>query len=493
MPIPNGSSAHSRTPMNLQHVLALKTALDHLQANRPLQALEIARNILEHNPDHADAWFLSGVASDAANQPDLALEHLNRACQMVPDSWEYLNHRALVLYHLGRFDASRADYEQSLHHKPDNPEALANLARIHMLNHRPDLALPCFHRALAQEPDNATLLGDLGVCLVALKHPREGIACYRAGLALAPGDAEIHYNLSRALLMVGDYREGWLENEWRWQTRHYQSVSKIFPHPLWQGESLQGRRILLLQEQGFGDGIQMIRYAALLAGMGGTVLVVCDQPLLRLFATMPAVQGVALFDDPPPTADYCCPMMSLPKLCDTRLETIPSVVPYLFPLPNHHLPKVWEAHKRPVVGLIWRGKTRHQLTLNLLKPLLSVQTVSFLSLQKDARTEELTGLPILDTQSLLTDFAVTATLMVELDLIISIDSATAHLAGALGKPVWILVSHASEWRWLAEGIQAPWYPTAMLYRQTKPDSWCETIDKLATDLTAWAEQKFPPK
>lgn len=477
--------------MNHQHVLALKKALDHLQANRPHKAITIAHNLLDLDPDHADAWFLSGVAHDAIHQPDLALEHLNRACQLNPNSWEYLSHRALVLYHLGRVAASRSDYELSLSLKPDNPEALANLARIHMLEQRPDLALPRFRQALAQEPDNASLHGDIGVCLVALKCPREGIASYRAGLALDPDDAEIHYNLSRALLMVGDYREGWLENEWRWQSRHYQSVSKHPPHPIWQGEPLQGRRILLIQEQGFGDSIQMIRYAPVLARMGGTVLVLCDQPLVRLFAGMPAVTQVVSIDDPTPEADYCCPMMSLPRVCNTQLATIPRDVPYLFPLDNGLLPPWKTGQKRPVVGLIWRGKSRNQGTLQMLKPLLSLPTVHFVSLQKATTPEELANLPILECQSLLTDFAATATLMVELDLIISIETAVAHLAGALGKPVWILISYASEWRWLAEGTQAPWYPTATLYRQTKPDSWSETIDRLTADLTAWAEKKAP--
>ncbi|MBF0422124.1 MAG: tetratricopeptide repeat protein [Magnetococcales bacterium] len=481
--------------MNIQHILALKKALDHLQANRPAQTLAIAGRVLEVDPDNADAWYLSGAASHEAGQSLQALQHLNQACRLVPDSWEYLNFRALVLQHLGRFEESCADYEQSLHHQPDHPETLANLARVHMLTHRPDLAQPLFRQALAHEPDNASLHGDLGVCLMALKAPEEAIASYRSGLAIDPHNAEIHYNLSRALLMLGEYEEGWTENEWRWRTRHYRQTQKTFPLPVWQGEPLHGRRIVLIQEQGFGDTIQMIRYAQELTRQGARTLVTCDQALLRLFAAIPAIEHAVTIDDPMPEADYCCPMLSLPRIFKTRLDSIPQKVPYLFP-PDHLSLQGWPPiDKHPAIGLAWRGKSRSQLQAQDFQPLFAIRCIRWVSLQKETLPGELDPLPILNPQTILTDFAATAAIMSQLDLVVSIETATAHLAGALGKPVWIMIPYASEWRWLAAGTHAPWYPSARLYRQTTPSSWTQTIAQLANDLTLWAEhflKNIPP-
>ncbi|HAT50623.1 MAG: glycosyltransferase family protein [Nitrospirae bacterium] len=471
--------------MNIQHALALKKAFEHLQAHRPIKTIAIASRVLEQDPTNADAWFLSGIAYHDTGQYLQALDRLNRACQLVPDAWDYLNHRATVLYHLGRIDESRTDYEHSLRLHNEQPETLANLARLFIQIKQPHLAHPLFQKALALDPNNASLHGDMGVCLVALKSPMAGIARYRAGLALAPEDADIHYNLSRALLMVGDYRQGWIENEWRWRAQHYRNVDQSFPFPLWQGEPLHGKKILLIQEQGFGDTIQMIRYAPLLAQRGGKVLVSCDPLLQRLFATMPSVEHAATLESPFPKADYCCPMLSLPQRFATCVETIPRKVPYLFP---PQTPPFFPGEKDPFhprVGLIWRGKSRGQLTASAFAPLLDIPGIQFISLQKDLLPNELDHLPITDAQTHLTDFAATSTIMAPLDLIISMETAAAHLAGAMGKPVWILIPYASEWRWLSEGTEAPWYPTATLYRQTKPDSWTDTIAQMAHDLTSW--------
>ncbi|MBF0174228.1 MAG: tetratricopeptide repeat protein [Magnetococcales bacterium] len=475
--------------MNIQHILALKKALDHLQGGRPVKTMEIAARVLEQDPGNAEAWFLSGVARHQAGQALEALASLDRACQLVPDSWDYFNHRGLVHYQLGRYEECRADYEHSLVLQPDHPETLANLARLHMVMKRPELAEPLFEQALLGDPDNASLHGDLGVCRVARKNPREGVACYRAGLALDPEDADIHYNLSRALLMLGEYEEGWRENEWRWRSRHYREVTKTLPYPLWQGEALHGRTILVIQEQGFGDAIQMIRYAGLLARKGGRVRVLCDPLLRRLFAAMPSVEEAVASGTSLPHADCCVPMMSLPHLFDTRLHTIPREVPYLIP-PADGAGTGWNGPpSHPAVGVIWRGKSRGQLTARALKPLFSLPGICFLSLQKDLHPGELEGLPVVDTGPLLTDFAATAAIMAGLDLIISMETAAAHLAGAMGKPVWVMIPHASEWRWLAEGTRAPWYPSALLYRQTDPDSWAPVIAHIARDLACWRDHR----
>lgn len=471
--------------MNIQHALALKKAFEYLQAHHPNKTIAIASRVLEEDPTYADAWFLSGIAYHHTGQFPRALDHLNRACQLVPDSWDFLNHRAVILYHLGRLEDSRSDYEHSLRLHDHQPETLANLARLFIYMKQPHLAHPLFQKALALDPNNASVHGDMGVCLVALKSPHAGIASYRAGLALAPKDADIHYNLSRALLMVGDYEQGWIENEWRWHAQHYRNVSQSFPFPLWQGEPLQGKKILLIQEQGFGDAIQMIRYAPLVLQRGGKVLVLCDPLLQRLFATIPAVEHVATPESPQPEADCCCPMLSLPYRFATRVETIPREVPYLFPPQETPLLQEVPPSDHPRVGLIWRGKSRGQLTASAFAPLLDIPDIQFLSLQKDLPPHELDHLPILNTQKHLIDFAATAAIMAQLDLIISMETATAHLAGAMGKPVWILIPYASEWRWLAEGTEAPWYPTATLYRQTQPNAWTDTIAQVAHDLISW--------
>ncbi|MBF0107767.1 MAG: tetratricopeptide repeat protein [Magnetococcales bacterium] len=472
--------------MNIQHIRALKKGLDHLLADRPDKTLAIAARVLEQDPGNGEGWFLSGVACQRMGRHRQALDHLDQACRLAPDVADYFSHRGLVWYHLGCFGESLDDYARSLALRPDDPETLGNLARLHVAMHRPDLARPLLEKALLHDPDNAALLGDLGVCHVALKRLAEGIACYRAALERDFADADIHYNLSRALLMSGAYEEGWRENEWRWKSRHYRGVEKNFPAPEWNGEPLAGKSILLLQEQGFGDAIQMIRYAPLLARRGGCVRVLCEPLLERLFAAMPSVVEVGVPGSSLSRSDWCLPMLSLPLRFDTRLATIPRDIPYLKAPEGLTIPG-WRLGRGrdPVVGLIWRGKSRGQLNACDFAPIFSIGGIRFFSLQKGLHPGELDGTPVMDTEASLTDFAATARIMTDLDLIVSIETASAHLAGAMGKPVWILIPHASEWRWLDSGTTAPWYPSATLYRQTQPDSWADIIFRLAGDLEQW--------
>jgi hypothetical protein len=310
------------------------------------------------------------------------------------------------------------------------------------------------------------------------------VACYRRAIDLRPDFADAHWNLSQGLLALGLFAEGWHEYEWRWKRPAFTSPRRDFPIPLWDGGAMRGRTLLVHAEQGMGDAIQFVRYCSVLHTLGVNVVLECHRELVRLFRTVPGITAVVPHGEPPPDCDAHLPMMSLPRVMQTTLETIPREVPYVFPPAD--LVSEWEQRVGPRggdlrVGIVWSGARKLKALLNRSCPLdvmLSLQNIPGLtlhSLQLGDAAAQLRAHPRslrpADLTQNVVDMADTAAIISHLDLVVSIDTAVAHLAGAMGKPVWILLPRMADWRWMLQREDSPWYPTARLFRQKSAGDW----------------------
>jgi hypothetical protein len=326
----------------------------------------------------------------------------------------------------------------------------------------------------------------------------EAATCYEQALHLKPDYADAHLNLAYSWFFRGDLEAGWPEYEWRWKRRGFPQPS--FRQPLWDGSSLQGQTILLFAEQGLGDTLQFIRYAPLVRQHGATVIVQCQEPLLRLLATCAGIhrlvpEGCAL-----PPFDVQAPLLSLPRILRTTLATIPAKVPYLSVDPG--LSTHWQRRLSDVegfkVGIVWQGNPeqardrRRSVPLLAFTPLAVIPGVRLVSLQKGAGRAQLPDLAdrlgLLDMTDRLKDFADTAALISQLDLVITVDTAVAHLAGALGVPVWLALASSADWRWLLEREDSPWYPSMRLFRQSTWGDWAGVFERLTEALRKQVDQ-----
>jgi tetratricopeptide (TPR) repeat protein len=437
----------------------------------------------------------AGLAALAAGQDRLAATQLARALALAPATPARLCSLGLALGRLGRLDDAARCLDEALRLAPDDPASLT--ARGDLLQQRDDVeaAETCYRAALRSAPQRADTLGNLGAALYRLGRPDEAIACYRAALRLAPDLAELHDNLGRALLLSGQLAEGWEAQEWRWRTRESAREAQRFAGPAWNGEALGDRVLLLHAEQGFGDAIQFCRYVP---RVGATARIVLEapRPLVRLFAGLPGVERIVAQGEPLPSFEAHCPLLSLPRACRTTLETIPHDVPYLAAAPA--AVASWRARladrvgplNKLRVGLAWAGRPtqgadrRRSIALELLAPLGGVPNVALVSLQTGtAATQAIpAGMALHDWTATLHDFADTAALIEALDLVIAVDSAVAHLAGALGKPVWLLNRFDTCWRWLQQRTDSPWYPSLRQFRQRAPGDWAPVIAEVAAAL-----------
>jgi tetratricopeptide (TPR) repeat protein len=491
---------------SFDRVLAIKP--DHVDAlanragtlrnlERHREALASYDAVLRIQPRHADALYHRGLVLLALQRPAEALASYDQALALRPNHAEALNNRANTLHVLNRAVEALAGYDQALAIRPDYAEALYNRGVVLQELRRPAEALASLDRTLAVKPDHVDALNNRGIVLRDLQRHAEALASYDRALAIEPDNAETHVNRSCLQLLLGDLDRGWEEFEWRWRVRETAPWRRDFAEPLWLGEApLAGRTILLHAEQGFGDAVQFVRYATLVAASGAEVVLEVPPPLTALLARIEGVSRVIGRGEQLPAFDCHCPLLSLPLAFKTALATIPGRVPYLFASEDRSIR--WRQRLPPSgkrrVGIAWagnpmfKGDQTRSPGLARLCPLLSVAGVEFLSLQKDLRTgdrELLASHPLVthlgDTVE---DFGDTAALMAGVDLVITSDTSVAHLAGALGRPVWVLLQHVPDWRWLLGRDDSPWYPTARLFRQPAIGDWDSVIRQVMTRLSA---------
>jgi tetratricopeptide (TPR) repeat protein len=415
----------------------------------------------------------SATGADGAAQAGLARAlELHRAGRLDEASEIY---RALLLADPAALDASinlgaildasgcHAEallrYREALALEEGHPIALNNMGNTLLKLGRFTEAADCFRRALLRAPDCLEARLALGSALQREGDAAAAIACFRGALELDPGCAEAHWNLSLALLLSGEFREGWLEYQWRWRRDSFTSPRRGFREPLWDGSPLAGRRILVHAEQGFGDTIQFLRYLPLLAAAGGTVLAECQSASLRpLVQRIPGVSAVFVMGEELPPFDLQAPLLSLPYLFGTTLDTIPGEVPYLAADPERLAS--WRQRtagpKSFRVGIVWAGKAVpdpfRSCTREALAPLAEIPGVTLYSLQLgEGGCGAASAWPeLVDLTPEIGDFGDTAALVSLLDLVVSVDTSVAHLAGALGLPVWLLLPKAADWRWLLQ-------------------------------------------
>ncbi len=365
-----------------------------------------------------------------------------------------------------------------------------------------DEAMAATRHAIRIKPDYAEAHNNLGVLLTELRQLPEALASYDRALAIRPDYADCHLNRGLLLLLRGSFAQGWEEYEWRWNTPHV--APRRFAMPRWQGEDLGGKTILLHGEQGLGDALQFMRFVPEVKALGANIVLEVDRSLVRLAKSLNAADAIIAPGDDIPRVDYCCPLMSLPKVFKTDAGNMPSRVPYLRADPAGA--KAWKERlancSQLRVGLCWAGgpgfsrprvdgaRTNRafarSITLQHLAPLAVLDDIVFVSLQKGESAKQLqeSVLPVMDWTGEIGDFADTAALVDALDLVISVDTSVAHLAGALGKPVWLLHRFDGSWQWLIDRDDSPWYPTMRIFRQPKPGDWNSVVGAVKDALLA---------
>jgi tetratricopeptide (TPR) repeat protein len=474
-----------------------------LQIGQLEEAETSLRRALKINPDYAEAHCNLGNALQEIGQPDEAVASFRRALKINPDLAEAHNNLGNALHELGQFDEAAASCRRALKIKPDFAEAHGNLGNALLQIGRLDEAVASFRRALEIKPDFAEAHNNLGNALRELGKLEESAASCRRALKIKPDFASARGNLGFTLLTAGQFSEGWQEYEYRFDViSPRKSRPQFSPLPQWVGQNVApGDRLLILEEQGLGDKLQFARYLALAAERfpGGVSLFV-GQPLRSLLRR--SFPGVEFLDSVPAEQSawrWYCPLLSLPLAFDTVSETIPDKTPYLVPDPvrvARWAEKIAALGLPPgtrKIGVVWKPgsgmKIAHLkgLPIEYLAPLFGLPNCAWFNLQKEPDADKISWVSagkLIDWAGDFGDFDDTAALVANLDLVISVDTSVAHLAGALSTPTWLLNRHASDWRWMREREDSPWYPTMRIFTQKTAGNWDEVVKRMAATLGA---------
>lgn len=497
------------------------------QAN---QAVVSYQEAVRLNPDFAEAHGNLGNVQRELGQLDLALASCQRALRLKPDfvighnhlgavysslrQWEsaagcfrqalslsprYLEARvnlADALRELGRLEEAEANLREALRIWPDSSDVHVGLGMVLLQRNKVEAAEAACREALRLSPDATTAHLALGMACYLEGRAHEAVACYDRALELNPGLPEAHKNRGIARLQLGDFAGGWDDYEWRW--RCPELAGRRLAQPLWDGSPLDGASILLHAEQGLGDTLQFVRYAPLVSQRGGRVIVACQGALLPLLRGCRGIDELVSFNDPPSAYAVHAPLMSLPRILGTTLETIPAQVPYIDP--DASLVDRWRGELQSIdgfkVGIAWQGSPEFRfdrlrsVPLTNFAPLADLPGITLVSLQKGFGSEQLAALAdrpnVIDLASRLDEttgpFLDTAAVMQSLDLVITSDTSIAHLAGALGVEVWVAIAFSPDWRWLRDRDDNPWYPTMRLFRQARRGDWQLVFSKMAAAL-----------
>jgi Tfp pilus assembly protein PilF len=431
-----------------------------------------------------------GLDHQKAGRHSESIQIFTEALTLSPDSGILHYNLANSLKALREFETALSHYRKSLELGLKIPEVLNNLGVCLRDLKRYNEALDCFKGAVYLDPSFLLAHLNMGFLWLLMEKPSKALAPLQDALKINPHNPDAHWFLAHTFLILGDYEKGWEEYEWRWQKVDSSVPQRVFPEPTWTGEEFKGRTLLVWCEQGFGDTLQFIRFAKPLKEMGGAVILECPESLRGLLRRTQGLDRVVAQGESLPAFDLQCPLLSLPRLLGTTLKTLPAEVPYVEVDPD--ILTCWNMEladaKGGKVGLVWSGNifpdhNRHRsLDPEMIRPLFQVPGVRFYSLQKGEAASEASKMPVIDFSSRLTDFAQTAGLMKGLDLVITIDTSVAHLAGALGKEVWTLLPFSPDWRWFLERADSPWYPSMRLFRQPKPGDWKSVIKQIAREL-----------
>jgi tetratricopeptide (TPR) repeat protein len=460
-------------------------------------AIVAFREAASLRPGDADILVNLGVLlfEDGAHQE--AMECQERALQLEPTLVEALNNLGIVLRADGRLAEAQDVLRQAIALHAEFGPAYYNLGNVYF--DRGDLiaAEGVFRTATRLLPASPAVWTNLGLTRYRMGNVDPAIACYRQALALQPDFVDAHWNLSHALLLRGDRTQGWAEFEWRWNKPEFRALRDVYPYPSWDGRDMAGGTVLVFAEQGFGDLFQFARYLPALARRNLKMLVEVPAAAAGLMRATQGPEAVIVRGEEHPRIDACCGLASLPHLLGSEGEEIPPSVPYLR-VPDQNVfewrEKLAGCARSFRVGIVWSGSATNpagqyrSMHVEQMLPLLQLNTIQIFSLQKGEPGRELAQLAgsssVIDWSDDLKDFSDTAALIQLLDLVISIDTGVAHLAGALGKQCWTMVPNVPDWRWQADGIETPWYPTMRLYHQQRSGDWATVIQRVVDDLHA---------
>jgi len=504
----------------------IKKAKSLIAAGRLDEASRLCRRVIKRKGD-PEAIYLLAVISGQTGMRAESLTLFRQALRKLPGRSDVTYNFGVILNEMGKTDEAAEQWAATLALNPGHTDALFNMGRAHADRRRWQEAADAFRRLVALQPQNLRVWLNLGNVHYRICQWDNARACYariveadgahvdgwinlgmtecrdgnrdaairhlRQALRLEPGNVRAHINLAQALLAAGELREGYRENEWR---RRVQELRfPVAGQSAWSGGSLAGKRILLYGEQGQGDIIHFLRYAPAVAERGASVRLYCHPPLTGVAKRVAGVDEAAGFGEPPPTFDCYAPLMSLPHLLDmTGVETIPPA-PYVNPLPG---PGLAGDNATPRIGLVWAGNPDHEDDANrscpfdALLPLIDMANHRFFSLQVGDAGRQIgtAGVAhrIIELGASFADFGDTARALRSLDLVISVDTAVAHLAGALGRPVWLLLPRVADWRWFGDGQDTPWYPTMRLFRQTADGGWPPVIGRVQRALAEFSRR-----
>jgi predicted O-linked N-acetylglucosamine transferase (SPINDLY family) len=477
-------------------------ALLHDEEGKTAEAIACYEQALKLNPNYAEAHNNLGLVQKEQGKLDAAAASCRRALQLKPDLAEAHSNLGAILKEQGQLAEAVDSCKRALQLKPEFADGHNNLGNALMAQGCFDEAITCFKQAVRIKPDSATGQNNLGNALTELQRFDEAAVCYDRALQLQPNYNDGHVNRALLWLRFGDFAQGWPEYEWRLKTKA--ASANMPPEKVWDGTPLPGKSILLHAEQGLGDTIQFVRYAAKVKKLGMKVILECQEPLLKLLAGTLGVDRLITRGMPRPAFNAHAPLLSLPGILKTNLSNIPVEIPYISAASA--LIERWRAKFRPIqgfkIGISWQGSRSYlgdrQRSIRLAEfaPLAQVPNVHLISLQKGAGTEQITEVkdqvPVLDLSKDLDEaagpFMDTAAIMKNLDLIITSDTAVAHLAGALGVPVWVALPFTSDWRWLLDRNDSPWYPTMRLFRQQQRGKWNDVFTQMAGELQRRASQ-----
>ncbi len=465
-----------------------------LAGQRISEAMESFSRAIQIQPDFSVAWSNLGYAQIQGKRYGEAVPSLEKAVEMDPQHPDFLNRLGIALRGNRQLKEAAEVYRRAIQICPESAKIWNNLGAALQSDNKADEALSAYRKALQLKPDYVSAWNNLGALYHSELKLEEALEAYRKAQELDPECFSAHFHEGQALLLGGDLIQGWVKHEYRWLTIG-SSPQRSFAQPLWQGDvPVAGKTIILHSEQGCGDTIQFIRYAAVLADLGATVFVEVQAALVQLAAQAHGVHAAYPFGSSLPLSDFHCPLMTLPLSLRTTQDSIPSVVPYLEASPEAFekwrecIPQT-SSHK---VGIVWRGNPEHENDINRsldfenVRALFEVRGCEFINLQFGLNEIEAGYLQsrsnFRDPMPRVLDYNDTAALISHLDLIITVDTSVAHLAGALCKDVWILLPYSPDWRWLLAREDSPWYPSARLFRQSRPRDWSGVVADVERQL-----------
>lgn len=474
---------HGGAALNLGRML-----LDHNQNPQAAQALLIAVRAL---PTDAPAHLAFAMALTRLGKQGDAMRAFAVAAKGEPPVGDILNNQGVAMDGTGRKAEAITLLRAAVLLTPESWTAWDNLGNALLARGNARMAESCHRQALAIKPGNPSSLSNLANALHRQGRMEESVAYYREAIAAEPNSSKFHTNLALTLLLMGRFEEGWREYEWRW--RDHAGFPKYLSEKPWTGQNLGDGTLLLQAEQGFGDTLQFVRYVPLLKPFAKRIVLVCQPELIRLVKSTPGLDDAVAEGGSPPDFDAGIALMSIPGLMKTGMVPPPAQIPYLFPPPDAGFDLGPKTGLR--VGLVWAGRPTHgddwnrSMSANLLTPLFQIPGLQFVSLQKGDVAPRIGRPPpdrVLDAANRCQDFADTAAIIQQLDLVIAVDTSVAHMAGAMGKPVWLLLPMIPDFRWRLEGSTSDWYPTMRLFRRRNGEGWERVMHDVAAALAQWA-------